>query len=71
VSVDYPSAQWFNPLRTCRVCGKPAGELRSFRDNSVVAFMCEKHAKAAISAAHRKMQFAPDAFLPSETEADQ
>ena len=57
---DYPYAQWFDPPRSCRVCGKPAGALMSFRGNEVLAYMCKKHADAAIKAAHRKGKFQPD-----------
>lgn len=63
MSADYPLAQWFDPPRSCRICGKPAGALMSFRGNAVLAFMCKAHAEREIKAAHRRGDFAPDAVL--------
>lgn len=60
---DYPHAQWFEALQACRVCGKPAGVLRSFYGNNALAYMCKAHAEKEIKAAHRKGNWLPDDVL--------
>ena len=64
MSADYPMAQWFDPPRLCRVCGKPGGSLMSFEGNVVLAVMCKLHADAEIKKAHqRHKDFMPDAVV--------
>lgn len=61
--LDQPHAQWFDPLGTCRGCGKAAtGTIRGTRNQSFGP-ACERCARAAIKRAHRKGDFYPDIEL--------
>ncbi len=66
MGANYPYAQWFDAPPPCRVCGKPAGVLRSIHGNANLAYMCKAHAEQAIKAAHRRGKFHPDACLDPE-----
>jgi hypothetical protein len=67
--MSWEYAQWFDPLGSCRKCGKAAtGILRDHRNSSVGAF-CERCAESLVKKAHKKGKFHPDAVYeaaPSE-----